>query len=429
MEVGYWDKEVRKRQMDEMRRTGYFIKELVAEKTKAKDEEYISKITNDVRRLTGCEDDHTWCALRQGGISLSADMMKATAEYFSIPLRSLIFGNPESYANACLYENTFLHEENKDLLLDIIKDYISLREKTVPWRDGGDVLRLSYNNKKRTAKQISTFDEWLPSKPQMDFINNFISKYCSDAAFLKNGIFSRLEKQSGVIVLYFTMDNEFATKGNKGFYIPYEFPNKVTRHFVYLNTAWYRHDLTMTAAHELGHVLGLIEAMRQDSNITVEEEKEERLISRFAAKLMMPEDKFRENIRDSFKLDAERSDMILVITKLMNIFSVSYKSIVYRLYELGIIPLNRVELARSLYNDYTFDNSQRESSESSDFKRSREYANSKIIPNCELYNTDREHRLEVLKEMLDMAKREQLEEFTKEWRDNFRARFNLAKEE
>ena len=160
---------------------------------------------------------------------------------------------------------------------------------------------------------------------------------------LREDVFSILDDVENCIVVYYPTND----KENNGFHytgIPDSTGNEL--HFVYINTHQTIEKQVFTAAHELGHVLRVDDMIIQQLGLTSSEELRERIINRFAAELMIPEEPFRakldslmdsecqdQNDQNSVQITAYR--LIKVIVGLMDHFLAPYKAIVYRFKELG----------------------------------------------------------------------------------------------
>ena len=89
---------------------------------------------SDLCEITGYNQNQCYTLLR-GGLLPSLDTLYQLAEYFDVTVNELMDGDKESYARACLYENNFIHEQHKEMLLNIIEHYVCLREKTIGWQE------------------------------------------------------------------------------------------------------------------------------------------------------------------------------------------------------------------------------------------------------------------------------------------------------
>lgn len=197
----------------------------------------------------------------------------------------------------------------------------------------------SFNSEKLDSDIVKKINEFIKSK------DNDIKKICVNE-LLRDDVFPLLDKHCTVIY-YPTNDKE-----NNGFHVKY---NQVCKpiHFVYINTKQHQEKQIFTAAHELGHVWNVDEkVLSAPSN---DSELKERIINRFASELLMPKGHFINYIKKELKLHSngnQTSDkvsingeiMIGIITSTMNYFFTSYKSVVYRFYELDILDQNFCEI-------------------------------------------------------------------------------------
>ncbi len=148
---------------------------------------------------------------------------------------------------------------------------------------------------------------------------------------IRDDIFLLLDKYCTVI--YYPIND---TKNN-GFHVTY-YNDEEPVNFVYINTSQHREKQTFTAAHELGHIWEVDKLFGDKDH-----DSQERIINRFASELLMPKDIFIKHVTDELKQHLENGnnidimDMIKVITSAMNYFFTSYKSVVYRMYEVGLL--------------------------------------------------------------------------------------------
>ena len=177
----------------------------------------------------------------------------------------------------------------------------------------------------------------------VDNISNFIKEKLNEQrnaghiynALIREDILSLLG-QFCVIVYYPTEDS------NNGFHKAYTLKDKKIQ-IVYINTNQAKEKQIFTAAHELGHVWGLDDYLREHvSEIELDDELTEKVMNRFAAELMMPRAEFCTffnlvlgKVPDTGKVEVFR--LIMAVTDTMNEFFVPYKAVIYRLYELGVI--------------------------------------------------------------------------------------------
>lgn len=151
---------------------------------------------------------------------------------------------------------------------------------------------------------------------------------------IRDDVFAILEKQC--IVLYYPLEDDKV----EGCHIIKPI-GKRTGQFVFINTTKAVQEQTWTAAHELGHVWevdGYVKYMLNRSDLDAED-----LVNRFAAELLLPEDIFREELRQ--RLDEygykgpkmQEEMMVRLVTYLMNYFCTPYKAIIRRFIELDYI--------------------------------------------------------------------------------------------
>lgn len=191
---------------------------------------------------------------------------------------------------------------------------------------------------------MDSFDATLIPENQIAAVCAFISKNNAEhikpimvQKTLQDNVFALLKRvEPDCVVLYYPNDDTH----NNGFHVEYP-----VGHVIYINTKQHYEKQIFTAAHELGHMWGLDKWMRE----TVKDYPndpcwDERVISRFAAELLMPNKEFTRSANELI-LDARNngsaqvslSAMIFVVTTLMNEFFTPFKSVVRRLFELGFI--------------------------------------------------------------------------------------------
>lgn len=154
------------------------------------------------------------------------------------------------------------------------------------------------------------------------------------------------------IVVYYPLPGE----DNNGFHITdMPFANGSKQHFVYINTAQTMEKQVFTAAHELGHLWEIDNYILKkfpELNLDDSEDGREAIISRFAAILLMPKDKFLKRWEEERKNNTEETvstvSFIKIIVLLMEDFFAPIKSIVLRFFELGVIEQKTVD---KLLND------------------------------------------------------------------------------
>lgn len=173
--------------------------------------------------------------------------------------------------------------------------------------------------------QVQLIQEFITQKQSL------IAAHCPNA-LIRDDIFLLLD--SVCTVIYYPTNGQ---ENNNGFHVQYPTEEGV-QHFVYINTAQHKEKQIFTAAHELGHLWAVDKAIyKADSSITSEQ-----IINRFAAELLMPKDLFIEQAKRELpelfpqKKAVPVKRLLQGITALMNTFFTSYKSVVYRLFELNI---------------------------------------------------------------------------------------------
>lgn len=171
-----------------------------------------------------------------------------------------------------------------------------------------------------------------------EVIDDLQKEYVFNNKIIRDDIFGILEKHC--IVVYYPLENE----RNCGFHTK-RFVKDERRDFVYINTAKPLAEQVFTAAHELGHVWGVIDKIKGkiscECSFSIDEEED--LINRFAAELLMPNQLFRDSFfahwkevcveEQKIKLD----DLIRIVVMQMNDFMVPYESVRRRMIETEII--------------------------------------------------------------------------------------------
>ncbi len=225
---------------------------------------------------------------------------------------------------------------------------------------------------------------------------------------MRDDILPLLDSQC-TIIYYPTEDKE-----NNGFHKTYRYRGN-NLHFVYINTNQDIEKQIFTAAHELGHVWKVDSFLEKNLNITINADLDEKIMNRFAAELLMPEDLFdkcfdrlfSEKNRDADGITVEK--IIQIITTIMNEFYVPYKAVVYRMYELDYIAPQSAKIlldgvSKELFIDY-----------------SKKYAKEQGF--SRLYWPNKKKHIERLKERLDAAREKNV--VPERWLQEFYARFDL----
>ena len=182
----------------------------------------------------------------------------------------------------------------------------------------------------------------IPQK-QVDAIRAFIMQHNKDIGSvmrqktLQDDVFSLLKRvDPNCIILYYPNKDP----QNNGFHAQYP-----AKQFVYINTAQHYEKQIFTAAHELGHIWELDKWMRKNVSCYPNDSKwDEKIMNRFAAELLMPDDMFAYS---AIKLIEEATSqgnraftlsmIIRVVTALMDEFFTPYKAVVRRLFEQNLI--------------------------------------------------------------------------------------------
>lgn len=157
-------------------------------------------------------------------------------------------------------------------------------------------------------------------------------------------------------VVYYPVDDT----GNNGFRLKrMPFADGTRQDFVFINTAQTLEKQVFTAAHELGHIWNVDEVVIKEHNLEDTTDMREHIINRFAAILLMPDDKFGISVRAGLKEYGEQGkktityvNLLRMIVGLMNHFFAPMKAVVLRLVELKFF---REDVAKVLlgYDDIT----------------------------------------------------------------------------
>lgn len=150
---------------------------------------------------------------------------------------------------------------------------------------------------------------------------------------IKDDIFRILEKHCEV--LYYPFDDE---EKSRGFHIK-RFLNGELVDFVYINTAKTVAEQIFGAAHEMGHVWGVANTIWQRLGYegNPSEEDEEKVVNRFAAELLMPEELFRKSFCEHLKEKIRLDEIIRVMVMQMSDYMVPYEAVRRRLIETNIV--------------------------------------------------------------------------------------------
>lgn len=162
--------------------------------------------------------------------------------------------------------------------------------------------------------------------------------YVLKNTIIRNDIFNILEKHCKVV--YYPLYDE----KNCGFHTK-RFVIDQLEDFVYINTAKTISEQIFAAAHELGHVWGVVEKISEKllAGENFSQDEEEQIINRFAAELLMPAEQFEQTFFSHLHelcLDFNHfslETLIKIIVMQMNDYMVPYESVRRRLVETGVI--------------------------------------------------------------------------------------------
>ncbi|MGD9678707.1 MAG: ImmA/IrrE family metallo-endopeptidase [Vulcanibacillus sp.] len=150
---------------------------------------------------------------------------------------------------------------------------------------------------------------------------------------IRDDVFSILQALN-CIVLYYPLEDEEID----GCHIKKPINDQMEQ-FVFINSNNTRERQAFIAAHELGHIWEVDKRLKNkfpDEIFNAEE-----VVNRFAAELLMPRRIFQEAMANQLKKmnyagpSIKIAEMIKLIAYLMNYFFVPFKSVVYRLNEIG----------------------------------------------------------------------------------------------
>lgn len=139
-------------------------------------------------------------------------------------------------------------------------------------------------------------------------------------------------------VVYYPIDDTC----NNGFRLKkMPFADGTYQDFVFINTAQTLEKQVFTAAHELGHIWNVDEVVLKEHPLEDTTDMREHIINRFAALLLMPDDKFSISVQTGLKEYGEQGkktityvNLLRMIVRLMNHFFAPMKAVVLRLVEL-----------------------------------------------------------------------------------------------
>ena len=150
---------------------------------------------------------------------------------------------------------------------------------------------------------------------------------------IRDDVFSILQALNCIVLYYPLADEEI-----DGCHIKKPINGQMEQ-FVFINSNNTRERQAFIAAHELGHIWEVDKRLKNkfpDENLDTEE-----VVNRFAAELLMPRIIFHEVMANQLKRmnyagpSIKITEMIKLIAYLMNYFFVPFKSVVYRLNEIG----------------------------------------------------------------------------------------------
>ena len=147
-------------------------------------------------------------------------------------------------------------------------------------------------------------------------------------------------------VVFYPLEDE----ENNGFHVSIPFKNGHEQDFVFINTAQTMEKQIFTAAHELGHIWKADEAILHSLGRENTVQHHEAAINRFAAVLLMPEERFKNVLAIELRklCNEDRSISVLnmykLIVILMNYFCAPMKSVVLRMLELKCLSQTDADL-------------------------------------------------------------------------------------
>ncbi len=198
--------------------------------------------------------------------------------------------------------------------------------------------------------------EFLDNKfEEDDLTTNFSNR------ILREDVMALLEAEKHCKVVYYPLPDK-----NNGFHImDVPLSNGEKYHFVFINTSQTMEKQNFTAAHELGHIWNIDEYVLEKTQTEPSSEMRETIINRFAAILLMPEEIFRNVVRDllaEMKIEDGSStvaDVLKIVAFLMNHFFAPPKAVILRLCELECISveaakilLGREALSQDVIDDF-----------------------------------------------------------------------------
>ena len=157
---------------------------------------------------------------------------------------------------------------------------------------------------------------------------------------VRTDVFSILKRENCVI-LYYPIDD----KKCSGCHIERTINGKKIQ-CIFINTIDKIERQRFTAAHELGHMWRVDDLVK--NNICDLHTSREDIINRFAAELLMPQEKFRKELKtyinhNIFSDKISCKDFLYLVAYLMNVFFTPYKSVLKRLMEFKFISQRTYE--------------------------------------------------------------------------------------
>lgn len=146
-------------------------------------------------------------------------------------------------------------------------------------------------------------------------------------------------KEKGCVILFFPLDDEEENDAFLLSQIPMRTRKKID--VVFINTSQTEEKQVFAAAHELGHLLNIPEKVVEDSDDLDDYDFQERIVNRFAAEFLMPEQDFIHFVRPQLEKyrkgkNIRLKDILTITVKTMEYFSVPYDSVVIRMTEVHL---------------------------------------------------------------------------------------------
>lgn len=168
--------------------------------------------------------------------------------------------------------------------------------------------------------------------------NEILKELDYNEAVIRDEIFKLLRSKSRII--FFPLDEELDLDG---FHIE-RCVNGQMRAFVYINTAKNFEKNIFCAAHELGHIYQIEKEIESVcTNVHFSTKEVDDIMNRFAAELLMPLEHFKNKFRQFLQIFCtekgviKERELLRIIVALMDYYYVPYKSVVWRLWEIGFL--------------------------------------------------------------------------------------------